>query len=86
MGGEYSVGDLVYLNEFGRLVIDNNQLRIGIIIGGPFRMVYSYFPSTPDDEFVFWCYDVIIGGDLITTVPEDFLQLFITEQGEFNEK
>ena len=81
MQGEYSVGDLIYLNDFGRLVLDNNRLRIGIVVGGPFEMVYSYFPQTVNDEaFTFLCYDVIIGGEIITTVPEDFIELFINER------
>ena len=81
MEGEYKVGDLIYLNDFGRLVLDSNRLRIGIIIAGPLRMVYSYFPQNVDeDDFIFWCYDIIIGGDLITTVPEDFLELFTYEE------
>ena len=51
------------------------------MVGGPFEMVYSYFPQTVDDEaFTFLCYDVIIGGEIITTVPEDFIELFINER------
>ena len=83
MKDDYKVGDLIVLSEFGRLVLDNNRVRIGIIIGGPFNMVYSfsYFPME-EDGYEFICYDIMIGGELITTVPDEFIVTFIPMEDE----
>jgi len=76
---KYKVGDLVILNEFGRLVIDDNQNRVALVIAGPNNMLYSLGTALmiPEQPFNYWAYDIMIGNELITDVPQDFLERMI---------
>ena len=70
---KYKIGDLVTLNGFGRLVIDENRIRIGLIIGGPRKFVYPLTPYPEEDIYCFLSYDIMMGGELINDVPQEFL-------------
>ena len=63
------------LNDFGRLVFQTDEQCVGLVVAGPFQLVYSFtFPIDSDDEeYEFWSYDVMIGDELITDVPQEFL-------------
>ncbi len=79
MSPKYKVGDLVILNEFGRLVIDDNRNRVGLIVSGPTNMLYSISQIIDIDQepFYYWAYDIMIGNELITDVPQEFLESMI---------
>ena len=81
MGPKYKIGDLIILNDFGRLVIDDNQNRIGLIISGPTNMFYSMKQVIdPDEEpFYYWAYDIMIGDELIIEVPQEFIDNLVTK-------
>ena len=67
----FSIGDLVTLRGFGFLLTNTGQ-EIGIISSHPysFKSIESYHDLV---YFEWWCYDVLIGGQLITMMPENFL-------------
>ena len=73
MGSKYKLGDLVILNEFGRLVLENKQTTIGLIISGPKNLTYPLFYSADEDPFCYWAYDILIGDQLLNDVPQEFL-------------
>ena len=51
MEAKYKLGDLVVLNEFGQLVLENKQANIGLIISGPKNLTYPLFYSADEDPF-----------------------------------
>jgi hypothetical protein len=67
----YSIGDLVKIRGFG-IVLANTELELGIIASEPysFKSIESYYDLV---YFEWWCYDILIGGELITMMPENFL-------------
>ena len=73
MEAKYKLGDLVVLNEFGRLVLENKQTTIGLIISGPKNLTYPLFYSADEDPFCYWAYDILIGDQLLNDVPQEFL-------------
>ena len=79
MEPKYKVGDLIVLSDFGRLVMDDNKRRIGLVVSGPKYIVYPLFSSAKEDPFAFWSYDIMIGEELMTGVPQEFLDRMIEE-------
>ena len=67
----FSIGDLVKIRGFGILLANTDQ-EIGVIAKGPysFKTLESYHDLV---YFEWWCYDILIGGQLITMMPENFL-------------
>jgi len=67
----FSIGDLVKIRGFGILLANSDQ-EIGIISNGPysFKSIESYHDLV---YFEWWCYDIIMGKELITMMPENFL-------------
>ena len=61
------------LNEFGQLVLENKISNIGLVIGGPRNLTYPLFYSADEDPFCYWAYDIMIGDQLLTDVPQEFL-------------
>ena len=67
----FSIGDLVRIRGFGILMSQDN-IEIGLIRKGP----YSYQSIESYHELVYfewWCYDVLIGSELVRMMPENFL-------------
>ena len=67
----FSIGDLVKIRGFG-IVLAGSELEMGIICKGP----YSYKTTESYHDLVYfewWCYDLIMGHQLITMMPENFL-------------
>ena len=88
MSGKFKVGDLILLNDFGRLVMDDSRIRPGLIVEGPYNMIYAFTFQVFEDEeqnYDFWSYDILIGGELIKTIPEDFIESVI-KNGEEHEE
>ena len=73
MQAKYKLGDLVILNEFGQLVLENKQTNLGLIISGPKNLTYPLFYSTDEAPFCYWAYDIMIGDQLLNDVPQEFL-------------
>ena len=81
MQARFKVGDLIWLNSFGQLVVEGDT-RFGIVIAGPFNILV---PANHSPELVFWAYDIMVGSQLITLVPQEFLER-MTKDEEDNEK
>ena len=67
----FSIGDLVKIRGFG-IVLAQSDTGLGIIIKGP----YSYTSVESYHDLVYfewWCYDVLIGSELVRMMPENFL-------------
>ena len=67
----YSIGDLVIIRGFGLLLLKSEQ-TIGVIIKGPYsyKSVESYHDLV---YFEWWCYDILVGSELVRMLPENFL-------------
>jgi hypothetical protein len=66
----FSIGDLVKIRGFGLIFVNGDGL--GIITKGPYsyKTVESYHDLV---YFEWWCYDILVGNELITMIPENFL-------------
>jgi hypothetical protein len=65
----FSIGDLVKIRGFG-VVLAKSEL--GIVTKGP----YSYKSVESYHELVYfewWCYDILVGKELVRMMPENFL-------------
>ncbi len=74
----FSIGDLVRIRGFG-VLMTQDQIEIGIICKGP----YSYQSIESYHELVYfewWCYDVLIGSELVRMMPENFLIRIETDE------
>ena len=67
----FSIGDLVKIRGFG-VVLAQSDIDLGIITKGPYsyKSVESYHDLV---YFEWWCYDVLIGSELVRMMPENFL-------------
>ena len=83
----YKIGDLVKLNEFGILFeLTAGQAVIGIIASEPYMYMKTICESSTLEDTALmqledWCYDILLGDELVEMMPEDFLEL-ITEKKE----
>jgi len=66
----FSIGDLVKIRGFG--IVLTQSTGLGIITKGPYsyKSVESYHDLV---YFEWWCYDVLIGSELVRMMPENFL-------------
>ena len=78
---KFKIGDLIVLNSFGALVADGD-VKVGIVVAGPTNML---MPTEQPPELLFWAYDIMIGNQLITLVPQEFLER-MTKDEKDNEK
>ena len=78
----YSKGELVFLNDFGQLVIES-KMKVGIVISDPYS---KFFPPNALEGIAleYWTYDVLFGTELISLVPEEFLARMIKNDDEEN--
>ncbi len=67
----YTIGDLIIVRGFALLLKTKDQ-TIGVITKGPYsyRSIDSYHDLV---YFEWWCYDVLIGSELVRMIPENFL-------------
>ena len=67
----YNIGDLVIIRGFGLLLTKSEQ-TIGVVTKGPYsyKSVESYHDLV---YFEWWCYDILVGSELVRMLPENFL-------------
>jgi hypothetical protein len=67
----YNIGDLVVIRGFGMLLTKSDQ-TIGVVTKGPYsyKSVESYHDLV---YFEWWCYDILVGSELVRMLPENFL-------------
>ena len=65
----FSIGDLVKIRGYALVLA---QSEIGIVTKGPYsyRSIESYHDLV---YFEWWCYDILVGKELIRMIPENFL-------------
>jgi len=69
---KFKIGDLIMLNDYGLMILNGKEIRVGLIVAGPFSM----FHSQEDIGLLsYWAYDIMIGKRLITIIPEEFMDL-----------
>ena len=77
MEAKYNKGDLIILNPFGLLLRDDyNKVRIGVVISAPRNFMHAQRTV----ELYYWVYDVMIGDQLITDVPQEFIDRMINNE------
>ena len=86
MEPKFKIGDLVVLNDFGRLVTDNNRNRVCLIISGPITNYYSIRDTIDEEPFCFFAYNIMIGDELITDIPQEFLERMIESKKSTGEE
>ena len=68
---KFRKGDLVELNHFGRIMlVDRNHGKVGVIMSDARNCELRMFP----EEHMYWVYDVFVGNELITGIPQDFMR------------
>ena len=67
----FNIGDLVIIRGFGLLLTKSDQ-SIGVVTKGPYsyRSIESYHDLV---YFEWWCYDILVGSELVKMLPENFL-------------
>ena len=67
----YGIGDLVIIRGFALLLTKTDQ-TIGVVTKGPYsyRAIESYHDLV---YFEWWCYDILVGSELVRMLPENFL-------------
>ena len=78
MPNKFKPGDLIILNHYGLFITLNHERKIGIIISKS----YNLFPPSEEIESdVFYIvYDILIDGELIKVVPEEFMEIYIENE------
>ena len=79
---KFKIGDLVILSSFGLTVINPNKAKLGIIVTGPADRMYKCLKTQTYIKYA--TYDVMFGKELLTDIPDDFLQRMETEDHEEN--
>ena len=84
----FKIGDLIRLNNFGMLIqLTQDQVNIGIIASEPYIFVKTVCESTTLEDTAFmeledWCYDILLGSEVVKMMPESFLEFIIEEDTE----
>jgi len=83
VSARFQKGDLVALNAFGRILcVDTNPAKVGVIMSYP----RNYYMSNDGDHLMYWVYDVFVGCELITDIPQDFMIRLEKNENEENLK
>jgi len=77
MEAKYKKGNLIILNSFGLLLRDeDNKAKIGVVISSP----RNYMHCQETIELFYWVYDVMIGDQLISDVPQEFIDRMVNHE------
>ena len=77
MEAKYTKGNLIILNSFGLLLRDeDNAAKIGVVISAP----RNYMHCQDTVELYYWVYDVMIGSQLISDVPQEFIDRMVKNE------
>ena len=70
------------MSAFGLTIIKPNPAKLGIIIAGPFDRTYKCLKS--DTYIKYLTYDVMFGKELLTDIPDDFIERMEDDDHEEN--
>jgi 2C-methyl-D-erythritol 2,4-cyclodiphosphate synthase len=77
------VGDLVELNYFARILsLNEDDVSVGIIMSN----ARSCSLRSDGDNITYWIYDVFVGSELVTDIPQDFMKRIKIYENEENIK
>ncbi len=85
---DYKIGDLVKISEYGILFeLTRGQVYVGIIASEPYMYMKTVCESTTLEDTALmqledWCYDLLLGDQLVEMMPEDFLELIEKDKEE----
>lgn len=81
MDAKFKIGDLVTFNMYGALIVAEQKNQVGLIVSGPTNMLYSLDTLINEEEpFCYWAYDIMIGNNLITDMPQEFMEKIQDEE------
>ena len=79
----FKVGDLVELNYFARILsLNEDDVSVGIIMSN----ARSCSLRSDGDNITYWIYDVFVGSELVTDIPQDFMKRIKIYENEENIK
>ena len=74
MSSKFNPGDLIILNQYGLFITIEHSKKTGIIISKSYNII------PPDEEMevdtFFIVYDILLDGELIKMVPEEFMEIY----------
>lgn len=73
MTDRYSPGDLVYLNQYGIFVTSDFEGIVAVVISQAYSMLV---PFAVEEDYAYRVYDILLNGELLTMVPEDFMESY----------
>jgi len=78
----------VILNDYGILFeLTKGQVYVGIIASDPYIYMKTVCESTSLEDTALmqledWCYDILLGDQLVEMMPEDFIELIEKDKEE----
>ena len=73
MPDKFKPGDLVVLNQFGVFILIDYGNHVGIVISESYNL---FPPMGLNHEAFYTVYDILLDGELITMVPEEFMEMY----------
>ena len=52
------------------MLVETNPAKVGVIMSSPYTCHLTAYP----EEHMYWVYDVFVGNELITGIPQDFMK------------
>ena len=75
MSSKFNPGDLIILNQYGLFITLDHNRKIGVIISKSYNIVPPDEESEMDTFFI--VYDILLDGELIKMVPQEFMEFYI---------
>jgi len=77
----FDIGDLVAIKDRGLIIdLEDKVCKVGIIVSEPYMYMTVSYTAWPDQdhrdsmmELDDWCYDIMIGDEIIKMMPEEFI-------------
>ena len=77
----FKIGDLVTIDDHGLIIdLEGKVCKVGIIVSEPYMYMSVSYTAWPEQdpyssmmELDDWCYDIMIGDEVIKMMPEEFL-------------
>jgi len=70
----FKPGDLIILNQYGLFITLEHDRKVGIIISKSYNILPPEEETEIDTFFI--VYDILLDGELIKMVPEEFMEMY----------
>ena len=74
MPNRFKPGDLIILNQYGLFITLEHDRKVGIIISKSYNILPPEEETEIDTFFI--VYDILLDGELIKMVPEEFMEMY----------